>query len=634
MATHRLLRRRTAALLALLAALLLAGPARAHPGHEHEAEAAAGRAIAATPNTAPRETLDGVLNLLHSDDFDRGRAAFLYALERRGGFLRLDVSRVSSAPALVGKRVRVTGRRQNGAFVAEEVRVAATTRSLAAVAAGDRRVAVILVNFTNDTSKPWTADGVRSVVFGSSSSVNAYYRETSYGLTTFFGDVLGWFAIPYDNSGCKYSDWSKAGRTAATNAGADLTLYQHVVVAFPRASSCSWSGMASLGGSSSWINGSMTVRTVGHELGHNVGAHHASSYSCTEGGVRVTLSASCTASEYGDPFSIMGASTRQQHNWHRAQIGWLSDIQTVTSTGTYTVAPVEFAATPRLLRVARGDGKYFYLELRQPAASYDGFGTSDPAVTGVSIRLAPDLSVRTQSLLLDTTPSTTSFGDAPLPAGKTFTDSVSGVSITAVSVAPSGATVRIVFGGSEPTPPSEPDGQAPTTPGSFAATSTGATTVALSWIASTDNVGVAGYRVYRGGTIVTTTTATSFNDSGLSPQTTYGYSVVAFDAAGNVSPSGSASATTPAPDATAPSAPSNLKATAQRGKRVALSWTASTDDVDVVGYRVYRNGTLVGTTTSASYTDSLPGKTTSATYVVRAFDAAGNVSTPSNSASI
>ena len=72
--------------------------------------------------------------------------------------------------------------------------------------------------------------------------------------------------------------------------------------------------------------------------------------------------------EYGDPFSIMGASTRQQHNWHRAQIGWLSDIQTATTTGTYTVAPIEFAVAPRLLRVARGDGKYFYLEFASRGA--------------------------------------------------------------------------------------------------------------------------------------------------------------------------------------------------------------------------------------------------------------------------
>ena len=69
-------------------------------------------------------------------------------------------------------------------------------------------------------------------------------------------------------------------------------------------------------------------------------------------------------------------------------------------------------------------------------------------------------------------------------------------------------------------------------------------------------------------------------------------------------------------------------------KKVALSWTASADNIGVAGYRVYRNGTLVATTTSTSYTDSLPGKTTSASYVVRAYDAAGNVSTPSNSASV
>ena len=170
-------------------------------------------------------------------------------------------------------------------------------------------------------------------------------------------------------------------------------------------------------------------------------------------------------------------------------------------------------------------------------------------MTGVTIRLAPDMSVRTQSLLLDTTPATSSFNDAALAAGKTFTDPVSGVSITTVSVSSTGATVRVAFGGSEPPPPSVPDTQAPTAPTGLAAGATAATSVSLTWNASTDNVGVAGYRVYRGAALLATVSGTGYNDTGVSPQTTYGYSVVAVDAAGNASPAATTSATTPAPDA-------------------------------------------------------------------------------------
>ena len=69
--------------------------------------------------------------------------------------------------------------------------------------------------------------------------------------------------------------------------------------------------------------------------------------------------------------------------------------------------------------------------------------------------------------------------------------------------------------------------------------------------------------------------------------------------------------------------------------RVALNWSASTDDVAVAGYRVYRNGTLIDTTPDTVYTDSPGGKKgMSFTYTVVAYDAAGNVSPQSNAVTL
>jgi hypothetical protein len=85
----------------------------------------------------------------------------------------------------------------------------------------------------------------------------------------------------------------------------------------------------------------------------------------------------------------------------------------------------------------------------------------------------------------------------------------------------------------------------PSVPTNLSATAVSSSQITLSWSASTDNLGVAGYRVLRNGVQVETTTTTSFTDTGLAASTTYTYTVVAFDAAGNVSaPSASASATT------------------------------------------------------------------------------------------
>ncbi|MEV6816876.1 glycoside hydrolase family 9 protein, partial [Micromonospora sp. NPDC051296] len=116
--------------------------------------------------------------------------------------------------------------------------------------------------------------------------------------------------------------------------------------------------------------------------------------------------------------------------------------------------------------------------------------------------------------------------------------------------------------GVEPTPGTEPppgtgDTTAPSTPGPLTAsaiTSTGAT---LTWGPSTDNVGVTGYRVYRGpgvgDVLVATVTGTTYAVTGLSPQTTYQFHVVAIDAAGNASPpTAKVSLTTSAPPPTSP----------------------------------------------------------------------------------
>ena len=77
----------------------------------------------------------------------------------------------------------------------------------------------------------------------------------------------------------------------------------------------------------------------------------------------------------------------------------------------------------------------------------------------------------------------------------------------------------------------------PSTPAGLTASGASVSTVNLAWAASTDDVGVAGYRVYRNGAQIATTPATAYADTGLAPATTYSYAVAAYDAAGNVSPS-------------------------------------------------------------------------------------------------
>ncbi|WP_153538393.1 GH12 family glycosyl hydrolase domain-containing protein, partial [Streptomyces sp. RB17] len=83
------------------------------------------------------------------------------------------------------------------------------------------------------------------------------------------------------------------------------------------------------------------------------------------------------------------------------------------------------------------------------------------------------------------------------------------------------------------------------------------------------------------------------------------------------------------PDTTAPSAPSGLTVSGTTDTSVSLRWSASTDNVGVTGYDVYRAGTKVGSTTSTSFTDTGLTASTAYTYTVKAKDAAGNVSAAS-----
>jgi parallel beta-helix repeat protein len=94
-----------------------------------------------------------------------------------------------------------------------------------------------------------------------------------------------------------------------------------------------------------------------------------------------------------------------------------------------------------------------------------------------------------------------------------------------------------------------PDTEAPSEPTGLAATATGATRVDLTWSTASDNVAVTGYTIYRDGTAIGTVgpTTPNFQDTTVSPETTYTYTVDAFDGADNRSaPSAPATATTPA----------------------------------------------------------------------------------------
>jgi hypothetical protein len=508
----------------------------------------AGLALAAPTGAAATRSYTGKLEVHHTDDFAHGRSATRYQLVR--GHHRTALVLARSPRIRAGSAVVLLGRHAGSRLRGRLRPLRERFKAAAKVGTGTRKTAVILLRF-DSADTPWTPEFVRERIFTASDSVNAFYKEDSYGDISLAGQVYGWYTVPplqYSASdGCDVDQLAIDANAAAEADGFDPNAYDHVIYAFPEQAMCGWAGLGEIDGSLSWINGYIDdVSVVGHELGHNMGLHHASALRCSNAGTPVAVGGTCTRPEYGDPFDVMGTSTNRNNAWHLLQIGFLPDanVETVAANGAYTLNSTNTRGGTQLLRVPRPAGAsppYYDIDLRSPGGVFDNFVPLDAAVNGVMIHAdtSPTLYPPKQSLLIDTTPGTRAgFLDAPLLVGRTFTDGP--ISITLDSVVGGVAKVTVLTGA--PTPDVAPPGA----PASLAAEPT-IDHVNLSWDASTDDVGVAGYRVYRDGTLVQTTTATSWTDTLVTAGATYAYRVEAYDAAGNTASSVVVSATVPSP---------------------------------------------------------------------------------------
>lgn len=512
-----------------------------------------------------------------------------------------------------------------------------TSPQAAAIAPGPRKVGVILINFSSDSREPWSVAGARSEVFTGFQSASAFYEEESYGAVSLTGDlradgdVFGWFTLNTPTGGCPYQEWVKKADEAATNAGAELGGYQNLIYMFPFQVSCPWGGLAGVGGGGgpaggngpvgALINGDNGVKDVIHELGHTFGLFHAASWTCTKGGVRVQISNNCTVNEYGDPFDAMGDDSRHNSGWNLAKLGFLAagNIETIETSGTYSMRSALHPTTdPTVLRIPREravDGdvtSWYYLEVRESGGVFES--VADATDTGVSIRVAPaPAGLAPETLLLDANPATSTFQDAPLAVGETFNGGP--VQVKTLSAGGGNAAVTITL-----------DEEPPTAPSHLTATG-GEEQVQLQWSASNDNFGIGRYRVFRDGSEVGTTTSTSFLDA-PAPVGDHEYVVYAEDATGNLSAASDPATATAEPDEEPPTRPDNLTATVGT-EGVQLEWTASSDNVGVENYVVFRDGGELASPADVGFLDPL-ASVGSHEYVVYAEDAVGNRSAASD----
>ena len=198
------------------------------------------------------------------------------------------------------------------------------------------------------------------------------------------------------------------------------------------------------------------------------------------------------------------------------------------------------------------------------------------------------------------------------------------VSSSSVPVTPSSTPPQIIAP-SDTTPPSVPT--------NVNVQATSPNSVLVSWNPSADNVAVAGYRVYRNGTEIASTTSTSYADQNLQASTPYSYSVSAYDSSNNESAqSPPQSVTTPAP-LVPPTVPGNVSAVANATTSIQLTWNSASGNPLIAGYSIYRNGSRVASTSNTSYVDTGLSPATGYSYAIASYNASGTESAESQSVS-
>ena len=477
----------------------------------------------------------------------------------------------------------------------------------------DRRNILVLRVAMTDGAPYLSGETVGSYMFSETNSVAKYYYDNTRGKTSFNGDAnndgqYDIYDVTIDDSAaadCTYTTWgSLADQKAQADHGLSLSNYKHILYILPSNSACGFAGVANVSGMRAWVRSGGTG-VIAHELGHNLGLHHASSDS--NGDSQFT---SGTDSEYGDGSCVMGgANWTFMNSIHMEALGTFSaySSKVVNATaGTYNLSSLsadpETSAYPQIVKVAVGNtGSYYYFSLRT-LSGYDS-RLSSTYTRGISVHR----NYGTRSLYVKT-----------IAPGESFVDSVNGISVTASGFSSDlqsiSMQVSVVCGSAAPTLTLNSSNV-------FVAAG-GSVNVSYS-LRSNDNqyCGSTQYNVRLADNSQLTSNAGGVSHS-LAPGASVSGSIqltaaslssgsvpfmlLAIDTDdldpqhADVSTAGSLTV-----DATAPSAPTNLAASISRSTTVNLTWSAATDvGSGVASYEIYRNGVLIATTASTSYSNS------------------------------
>jgi hypothetical protein len=407
---------------------------------------------------------------------------FLAGTNRTRFFLQtstsaLELQGVGNPVPHAGQLVEVTGSVSGRRLVASRVIASDSAASPGACpATGEQKSAVILASFPSKALlSSVTPALVRASFFGPGRTLDTFLRESSFGQTWITGDVLGPYVLDAD-----YFDQPLAVRDAALRAAApytDLTQYSRIFVVAPQGQTGMESGgmallgcgpipspQGSLNASSIWLGAESMVGQndiadiASHELGHGFGLEHArlADYGSDPLGPAGQAPAPWDAiHEYGDSNSSMGRQSAQWAAPQKALLGWLqtgANIQTVTTSGDFSLQPYELQGSSQVLRVSRGGGGWLWLEYRQPQGTFDATLPA-PVFAGVLVHYEDPALTATMSgvdqaaytNLVNFHPAAAFASDPVLHAGETWHDPYGNVSLTVNSASAEALHVSVSY---------------------------------------------------------------------------------------------------------------------------------------------------------------------------------------------
>jgi len=391
-----------------------------------------------------------------------------------------------------GKEVKVTG-----IIIQLEDRMAlnatsitpidAPSASYSPVVSGIRKIAMLLLKYSDSAAyTPNDPTYYQNLMNPITNSVNAFYREESYGLLGVQADVYGWYTLPNPRSYYVYGTLTTCG-VYFNRIRNDGALVADPYVYFPQYDDvsfvmndyldcCAWGGIATItADGQSKIYGTtyeppwgQTVGTYAHEIGHSIGCPHTGWVYGTYDSIWDVESGGTGFNGVlrGSYYSVAAGQTKNLYSYnpchhiayHKIKLGWLDTWYSEVSSGTQTLTVNALAGTrinPMAVKI-RIPGqdptkRYFTVESRT-RINYDQWLPAEGVIIHFvdEDRVCTSVSGTSESVPaypIDSTPGTSTLNDAQWGVGATYNNATYGLSISILSKTGNSFQVTITYAG-------------------------------------------------------------------------------------------------------------------------------------------------------------------------------------------